>query len=457
MGTLHGANTGTYPGMNRARIQRFITEDIWDIDLSSLSRVRRIGVNAIRVLNLVFKGYWANDCPVHASALTYTTLISIVPVLALALSVLRGFGAAAQAEQEIMSAASAMPEQFQFFVQDILNYVNNTSFSVLGGLGLAFLLVTVVMVLSQVESSFNRVWGVQVPRTILRKFSEYLSVLVVVPVLMVAATTINATLSNSSIVHAIEGRYVAAAAFYLRLLKLTPFVATWIAFSFLYKFMPNTRVRLGPALISGIIGGSLWIAWQWVYITFQIGMKNYNAIYATFATVLIFLLWLNISWQIILLGAEIGFGLQNHSTFAIETRSHSASMKSRISLAIAILAHASKAMLDGVQSFCIPAFAQEHGVPVRLLNEVVNELVKTGFLAPIWDPQGPGNFVLLRSPDKVPIQDVINALLNSGASPQSLGLHRLQPAVLEAIARIETSFRPGLDQTLADLHRQAPA
>ena len=182
--------------MNLSRIKRFVTDDIWDIDQSSLPRIRRIGVNAARVLHLVLKGYWANDCPVHASALTYTTLIAIVPVLALALSVLRGFGAASHAEQQIMNSVSAMPEQFRVFVGDILQYVKNTSFSALGGMGLAFLLVTVVLVLSQVESSFNRVWGVQVPRTVLRRFSEYLSVLVVVPVLMVAATTLNATLSS---------------------------------------------------------------------------------------------------------------------------------------------------------------------------------------------------------------------------------------------------------------------
>lgn len=443
--------------MNLSRIKRFVTDDIWDIDQSSLPRIRRIGVNAARVLHLVLKGYWANDCPVHASALTYTTLIAIVPVLALALSVLRGFGAASHAEQQIMNSVSAMPEQFRVFVGDILQYVKNTSFSALGGMGLAFLLVTVVLVLSQVESSFNRVWGVQVPRTVLRRFSEYLSVLVVVPVLMVAATTLNATLSSQAVIEFIESRYAAAAAFYLRLLKLTPFVAIWIAFSFLYKFMPNTRVRPGPALISGVIGGSLWIAWQWVYITFQIGMKNYNAIYATFASVLIFLLWLNISWQIILLGAEIGFGLQNHSTFAMEMRSHAASMKARISLAVTVLAHASGAMLSGAQNFCIPAFAREHGVPVRLLNEVVNELVKTGFLAPVWDPEGQGNFVLMRAPDKVRISDVVEALLTSGASPESLGLNkRLRPPVLEAVACIEKPFFPCPDRTLADLHNQAP-
>ena len=442
--------------MNLARIKRFVTEDIWDIDLSSLPRIRRFGVNAVRVLHLVLKGYWANDCPLHASALTYTTLIAIVPVLALALSVLRGFGAASHVEQQILETASAMPEQFRAFVGDILRYVNNTSFSALGGLGLAFLLVTVVMVLSQVESSFNRVWGVQVPRTILRRFSEYLSVLVVVPVLMLAATTINATLSSQVVIDFIESRYATAAAFYLRLLKLTPFAAVWIAFSFLYKFMPNTRVRPGPALVSGIIGGSLWIAWQWVYITFQIGIKNYNAIYATFATVLIFLLWLNISWQIILLGAEIGFGLQNHSTFAMEMRSHTANMKTRLSLAIAVLANASDAMLNGAKCFCAPAFAQEHGAPIRLLNEVVNELVKTGFLTPVWDPKGQGNFVLMRAPDKVRLADVVEALLASGASPNSLGLNNhLQPAVLEALARIEKPLFSGLDQTLADLHRRA--
>lgn len=425
-------------------IGQFVSEGIWDIEISSLSRLKRFGINIIRVVHLVFTGFRENECPLHASALTYSSLVSIVPILALALAVLRGLGAGEFAEQKIMESIQVMPEQFQNFVNDILAYVGNTNFTTLGGVGLVLLLVLVIQVMGRVEMSFNRVWGITAPRRLLRKIADYFSILMVVPVLVIAATTINATLSSTGITNFVQAHLGSVHFLYLRFLSLMPLLVTWIAFIFLYKYMPNTKVRVMPALISGLLGGSLWIGWQWIYITLQIGVSGFNAIYATLASILIFLFWLYISWQIVLLGAEIGFAIQNHSTYKMEQRAHGASIQSKIMLALSILSHAAQSMMTNIPQFEIPSFAQAHRIPVRLINEVVDELVEAELLAEVAD--GNGRFVLVKVPDLIRVKDVMNVIVQSGSSPQSLGLDRLNPAIRNVLGRADS----GANETLKD-------
>ena len=151
-----------------------MSEGIWEIELHSLSRLKRLGINFVRVVFLVLKGFQDNECPLHAASLTYSSLMSIVPILALALAILRGLGAGEWAEQRVIQAIVVMPDQFQDFVVNLFTYVKNTNFATLGGIGLVLLLWTVVQVLGCVEMSFNRVWGVTLPRRLLRKFSDYL-------------------------------------------------------------------------------------------------------------------------------------------------------------------------------------------------------------------------------------------------------------------------------------------
>lgn len=417
------------------RVRWFLAEGIWDIELSSLSWLKRVGVNAVRVIHLVYRGFRGNECPLHASALTFMSLMSIVPVLAFALALLRGLGAGELAEQKIIQSMELMPEQFQTFVVNILDYVGNTNFTTLGGIGLVFLLVTVIMVMGRVETSFNRVWGVSASRQWLRKFSGYISILIVVPVLVMAATTINAMLTSPGIALLIETRLGPVSFLYLRSRTLTPLLATWAAFIFLYKFMPNTRVRVMPAILSGVIGGSLWIGWQWLYINLQVGVTQYNKIYGTFASIPVFLIWLYVSWQIVLLGAEIGFALQNYSTYKMEQRAHRASPQSRIVLALSIVCRAAQAMIGNLPQFEIAAYAREHQVPTRLINEVVEELIKAGLMAGVAERDG--SFVLVKVPDKVRVKDVMDVILQSGSSPRSLGLDRLSPALRDVLSRFE--------------------
>lgn len=429
---------------------RFLTEGIWDIEPSSLSRMRRLGLSAVRIVHLVFKGFRDNDCPLHASALTYSSLMSIVPVLALAFSVVRGLNAGERIEQKIVASVTTLPPQFQEIVLRILEYVHRTDFATLGGVGLVLLLVIVVQVMGRVEMSFNRVWGVTTSRPLLRQFSDYLSVLVVVPVLMIGATTVNAVAGSPAIAHLARAHLGSADFLYSRLLAFAPWLVTWLAFGFLYKFMPNTRVNFIPAVVSGILGGSLWLGWQWVYITLQIGVGQYNKIYATFASVPIFLYWLYISWQIVLLGAEIGFALQNHATYKMEQRAHAASAQSRIMLALSILSHAAQAMVVKVPFFEIAAYARDHRVPVRLINEVTRALVEAQLLGEL--ASGAGRYVLLKTPDAVRVQDVIQALLQTGASPQSLGLDRLNLAIRQVLGRSSAGSAEALKEfSITDL------
>ena len=432
------------------RAWKFMSEGIWEIELNSLSRLKRLGIKFVRVMFLVFKGFQDNECPLHAASLTYISLMAIVPILALALAILRGLGAGEWAEQHIIQSVVTMPDQFQDFVINMFTYVKNTNFATLGGIGLLFLLWTVVQVLGRVEMSFNRVWGVTLHRRMLRKFSDYLSIVMVVPILMVAATTINATLSNLALVQLLQERFGYARFLYSWFLSFLPLLATWTAFVFLYKLMPNTRVLTMPAVVSGIIGGSLWVGWQGLYIELQIGISRYNAIYGTLASVPIFLFWLYISWWIILLGAEIGFALQNYSTYKMEQKAHEASTHSRIMLALAIMSHAAQSMMINVPKFEINTYAHIHRVPVRLLQEVVEALVKANLLADVSD--GEGRYVLLKVPDSIRVKDIISVMVQDGVTPHSLGLDMLNPAIRHVMGKMDAGSAEALkDFSIADL------
>ncbi len=432
------------------RIWKFMSESIWEIELQSLSRLKRLGINFVRIVFLVLKGFQDNECPLHAASLTYNSLMAIVPILALALAILRGLGAGDWAEQHLIEAIVTMPDQFQSFVANLFMYVKNTNFATLGGIGLILLLWTVVQVLGCVEMSFNQVWGVTMPRRLLRKFSDYLSIVVVVPILMVAATTINATLSNPTLINLLQESFGYAHFLYSWFLSFLPLLATWVAFVFLYKLMPNTRVLAMPAIVSGIIGGSLWIIWQWFYIELQIGISRYNAIYGTLASVPIFLFWLYISWWIILLGAEIGFALQNYSTYKMEQKAHGASTQSRIMLALSIMSHAAQSMMINVPQFEINAYAHTHRVPVRLIHEVVGALVSANLLADVSD--GEDRYVLLKVPDSIRVKDIINVIVQHGVTPRSLGLDMLNPAIRHVMGKMDAGSAEALrDFSVADL------
>jgi len=424
----------SHPARTDGAKRRFY-EDLWEIDISSLSRLRRLGVNFMRIIVLVLRGFRENECPLYAAALTYYSLMALVPVLALTTAIVRRLGMGGITEQKIAEIADFLPEQVKETIFRILDQLRNADFTALGVIGLILLVWITMQVLSRIEMSFNRIWGIAAPRRFGRRLADYLSVIIVVPLLILAAGTFNISLLSSSVGDLIRTRIGPEYFIYARAFSVLPLIAIWVAFIFLYTVMTGAQVAPVSVTLGSVIGGGLWFFWQSLYFKAQIGIGHFNAIYAAFASIPVFLLWLYVSWQLVLLGAEICFALQNYSTYKMEQKAHGASSQSKIMLALSVICHAAQPMLINVPCFRVAEYARSHRVPVRLINEVLAELVEAGFM--VEAAGGEGQYVLLKTPGALHVQDVVNAVLRSGASPKSLGLERLNPAIRHVLGKMD--------------------
>ena len=426
------------------RTRQFLLHDVWDIDVSSLSAAKSFPVRIVRIFQLVIKGFKEDDLPVHASALTFVTLMSLVPMLAVAFALLRGFGFGQDEISKLLEWKDSMPPQFGAFVDQILSIVNSTNFAALGWVGLVFVVFTALLVLGSVEISFNRIWGVTASRTVFRQAANYISILVLVPLLIGVESTVEASLRGGLPFLPETVGFVVR-----NLLRITSFLTTWLAFIFLYIFLPNTRVRVLPAVVSSVVVALFWLGWQKSYIALQIGVARYNAIYGTFASVPIFLAWLYMSWVIVLLGAELAFALQNASTYRMESAADSASAKSKFILIVSVILHAAGALAGGPR-FDTGAYARKHRVPIRLLNEMVRILVSRGFLAETAGQEG--CFVLLKAPETIHVRDLVGIVAQEGAQPEALGLTKLDLPVERVLKDLESNLAQSIgDVTIKDL------
>jgi membrane protein len=280
----------------------------------------RIPSTISRTLLLAVRSFIHDQCLFRASALTYITVLSLVPLLALGFAVAKGFGFYASLLDEsigpfldrtfgpLQEAAPIVQEagahEMRVAIEQVLRFVERTDVSALGLFGLVLLLYTVVRLLSAIEGSFNDIWRISRPRSFVRKVADYLTMVVITPIFLFTATGITTALSNSTLVTYL--REQAHMGMLLEvLLKCTPLFALWMGFTFVYMALPNTRVRFQHAFVGALVAGTLWQVVLLVHILFQIGIAKHNAIYSSFAALPIFLMWVNISWTTVLFGAEI--------------------------------------------------------------------------------------------------------------------------------------------------------
>lgn len=473
------------------KVWRFVIADVWDVELTSLSRGRRMLARFVRVASLVFKGFRDDECPLHASALTFSTLMSIVPVLAVSLALARGFGAADAAKSKVLDAVNDWTQTFEVqastnlaavagdgdataadgagnvefdastlglrikdLVEQAFERVESISFTALGGVALILLIWMVISVLGRVEGSFNRVWGVTVGRSMWRKFTDYLSILIILPILIAAASSLPVVdfvtrfLGDSSVA-AVRGILDSAP-----LRTFTVVGMTTLCFGFIIMFMPNTRVKPAAGLTGGFVTGLLFIGWMGICAAIQVGAARYGKIYGSFAVVPILLAWVYVSWQIILFGAEVAFAVQNCATYRMEQGSEKANFKARSTLALCLIVVAAKNMLGKGNMLDITAFAGERRVPVRLLNEVVTELAGLGILAEV--SEGSGRYVLLKAPASFEVSRVLDALSGFGVPAEKVGLADVDPAIVRLVDQAGEGTSSALDGvTIDDLVRGA--
>jgi membrane protein len=337
--------------------------------------------------------FFDNNDLLWASALTYTTALSIVPLLVLAFSVLKGLGYTNLLQPMIAHYSAVTPE----VADRLMAMVDSIKVTALGSAGAVGLIITDISVLGTIESAFNNSWGVAQGRSYLRKFTDYLSVTFTVPVLLVAALTLTAGVAKS-------------AAFLKGLSFVASFVLVWAGYLFLYVFFPNTRVRWKPALIGSLVTALLWTLAQWAYVFFQYGVSSYRAYYGALAAIPIFLVWIYFSWAIVLFGVELTVVLQ---------RGPYRPMRDALApgfarrAALLTLIRIGERMARGGEPATPAAIAHELGVSEEQMAPIIDRLKRAGILADAQSQHGSNaahELLLTRSPRLVQVSDALEAV-----------------------------------------------
>ncbi|MEW5773333.1 MAG: YhjD/YihY/BrkB family envelope integrity protein [Thermodesulfobacteriota bacterium] len=371
-------------------------------------------------LRLVLAGFAQDQCLVRAAALAFSTTLAVVPFLAVAFSIAKGFG--------FQNSAFTRGLLFQLTagnkdaVSAIVGYINNTSVKTLGAVGLLFLFVTVVSLLAVIEKTFNTIWGVKAGRGAWRRLSDFMAVILACPLLFIVAVSLTATLQSSAVMQTVR-EVELVSALYISLLKALPWLATLTGLFFIYAFIPNTKVRPGAALAGAVAAGLLWQLSLAALIRYQTFFAvNYNAIYGSLAQVPLFLVWMYLSWAIILFGAEVSFSAQHRETFAQEARAAAYSFEDRHKLAALALGLMTRSFVAGGPALSNDELAQRLGAPVKLVNEVLYMLAAAGVAAKL-DAPGAEAFTLARPPQAVRLLDVLSALSRFKESAETLDIH----------------------------------
>jgi membrane protein len=394
-------------GKGSGGVVNFFTTTLWELDPEEYSGARRLALKYLQIMALVVKDFWEDQCLLRASALTFSTILSIVPFFALTFALLKGLGVQNKLEPLILDQVAAGSQEV---VTKIVSYINNTNMTSLGAIGLATLIITVITLLGNIEEAFNAIWGVSETRSFHRKFSDYISVIVTGPLLLVAATSVTTTLQSQTMVKwLVENSYLGD--LILHAFRLIPYLSIWIALVFLYIFIPNTKVRLKSAIIGGILAGTSWQIAQWGYIHFQVGVAKYNAIYGTLAMLPIFMVWIYTSWLIVLFGVEVVYAHQNIKTFRREVHTPSLSHGMKELLALSLLHRIAVEFHAGRPPLTEEGLAEELDLPIRVVRELLHQLCDAGYLVAVADESA---FQPARSLEQLSVVEILATLRTYG-------------------------------------------
>ncbi len=432
-------------------ISRFLARDVWSPETGTTRLPRRGLYRLGRVVFLTSKGIEENKLLMRAGSLTFITVLSIVPLLAFAFSVAKGLGAYDALQTEVIQpflnqtlgaadGADAAGRELREGIDTLFAFVENTKVSSLGVFGLLVLLYTVLKLLSSIERTFNDIWGVRRSRTFIRKVADYLSICIVVPILLVAATAVSTALQNPEVIGSVRERFGLDAlfGFYARCSSL---IAVWLGFTFIYLFMPNTRVRVRSALLGGLVGGSIWQLAQVLHVRFQLGVANYNAIYSTFAALPIFLLWLYTSWATVLLGAEVAYAHQVEPIHRELRRVREHDPRTLEILAVRVATRVARCFLRGSALPGIRALAEELEVPEGTIEEVVDPLVAHGLIVRGEESDTDQPLTLARTPERIRVLDLIDAITGREALPATTNADPLDRVITENLSQLEAQHR----------------
>ncbi len=360
---------------------------IWEVRLSETPRAKAVSIRCLRVVLLAVQGFIKDDCQKTASIFTYYSILNAVPLVAVAFAIAKGFGLEKLVRNQIIEMADKAQWQSDI-TQQILNFsgslLEQAKGGLIAGLGIVLLFYTVITILGKIEGAFNDIWNIKKSRTLIRKFSDYLAMLVLAPILLVvssSATVVVASKLGAIIkTHPVLG---AIGPLILFLLGFLPYVSIWALLTVLYLVMPNTRVPVRSAIMGGIAAGTLYQVVQWVYIKFQIGVSSYGAIYGSFAALPLFLGWLQTSWTIVLFGAELAHADRHWETFGFQPDYGKVRGRARKTLALKLYRLLVQKFSAAEPSLSVDELAYTLEIPIRLTQDILADLITAGLVVEV--------------------------------------------------------------------------
>lgn len=354
--------------------------DIWGIGKGDVSKMRFLLYSVLKKLLLAIEFTTTKRITSAAAALTYSTLLAIVPIFAVVFGIARGFGYNKYIEEWFRESFSSQPQVSEIIIGFVNSYLVHTKSGLFLGIGLLFMLFTVIMLISNIERTFNDIWQAKKPRSMFRTITDYTSMLLLMPVVIVITSGIS--IFFATIFKQIEDTMVigSLAQFFLQLL---PYVLMSGVFIALYLFMPNTKVKLSCALVPGILAGVAMQGLQLFYIHSQIWVSSYNAIYGSFAALPLFMLWIQISWLICLFGAELCYASQNMDDYAFKAKTEDLSHRYKMLLSLVLASRICRNFSEGGKPLSALKLKLATGIPIRIVNDLLYQLVQINILTEI--------------------------------------------------------------------------
>lgn len=369
------------------KVIEYLDRDIWRIPARKLPRRHSFFIRQLRVILLAVREFRGNQCQLNASALTFYSLISIVPFTAMAFGIAKGFGLDQVLEKQLLLKFPGQEQSIGQIIGFANNLLKSTNGGLVAGIGVLVLFWTVIKVLESIESSFNDIWGIKKGRSLGRKLSDYLSIMLICPFFIISSTGVTVFIASEiqMIIQKLSflGYLSPVIIFSMNIL---PYMMVWILFTFIYIFMPNTKVNIISGLVGGILAGTIYQLVQIIYIHFQIGVGNANVIYGSFAALPLFLIWLQLSWRIVLFGAEVSFAYQNVDTYEFEHDCLNISHSFKRLLSLRIVCAMAKRFSLAQEPITEKQITEDLDIPIRLVRDILYELLEAGIIAELKGP-----------------------------------------------------------------------
>ena len=359
---------------------------IWHTPLSEISKGKTFLLKQLRIFILAAQGFTNDKVSLRASALTFYSLLSVIPIAAIVFAIAKGFGLDQTLQDQIIKKSESEQEVLKWLLQNARIAIEKTSGGYIAGIGIIILFWSVMSLLNHIESSFNHIWQIRSSRPWHRKFTDYLTIMLIAPVFIILSSGITVFISTKLPAYMSTAPILDFFKPVISLLvKFSPYFLNWISLTILFIIMPNAKVKFVPAVISGIIAGTILQGIQWLYIDLQFVITKLNAIYGSFAAVPLFIIWLQSSWIVVLLGAEISFANQNISRYELESEALNISNYQKRALVLMIMHMIIRNFSIGEKPISASYIAANLKIPVRLARDIIQDLSSVNLVSVIHE------------------------------------------------------------------------